>query len=148
MSQKLSGPIVLLVEDNADDEALTIRGLHLHLPSARVSVARNGKEAIGCLDGVLTINGDKISAIPNFVLLDLKLPLVSGFDVLKAIRASSATENVPVVVFSSSSEPKDVVSAYALGANTFVQKPTSFDDYIPTLRDVAHYWFELAQLPN
>src|SRR5476651_1413007 len=104
MLKKQASPIVLLVEDNADDEALTLRGLRLHLPFARVSVARNGKEAIGCLEGILTISGDKVTAVPDFVLLDLKLPLASGFEVLKAIRACTATENVPVVVFSSSSE--------------------------------------------
>jgi two-component system response regulator len=147
MSQKLTAPIVLLVEDNADDEALALRGLRIHLPSARVSVARDGREAIGCLDGRLTIHGEEIKAIPDFVLLDLKLPLASGFEVLKAIRATHATQNVPVVVFSSSNEPRDVSESYALGANTYVQKPTSFDDYLPTLRDVAHYWFEVAQLP-
>ena len=143
-----ASPIVLLVEDNADDEALTLRGLRQHLPSARVSVARDGNEAIGCLDGVLNIGGQSVQATPNFILLDLKLPFASGFEVLKAIRTCAATQTVPVVVFSSSNEPKDVTQSYALGANTYVQKPTAFDEYMPTLRDVARYWFEIAQLPN
>ena len=71
MTPNLAGPFVLLVEDNADDEALALKGLEIHLPLARVTVARDGKEAIGCLDGVLTIRGGEINAVPDFVMMDL-----------------------------------------------------------------------------
>ena len=145
--KKRQAPIVLLVEDNADDEALAVRGLRKHLPNARVSVARDGDQAIKCLDGALIIDRETVSGIPDFILLDLKLPLISGFEVLKAIRSCDATKDVAVVVFSSSNEPEDVRTSYALGANTFVQKPTGFDDYLPVIGEIAHYWFEVAQLP-
>jgi CheY-like chemotaxis protein len=148
MSQNLIEPILLLVEDNADDEMLAIRCLRKHLPLARFGVARDGKEAIACLEGILTIGEAQVKAIPDLVLLDLKLPYLSGFEVLRAIRKCKATENVPVVVFSSSDEPRDVTQAYALGANTYIQKPTAYDEYLPTLRHVARYWFEIARLPS
>src|SRR5438132_1060203 len=141
-------PVVLLVEDNADDELLALRGLRLHLPTARVCVVRNGEDALHCLQGTLEIKGEPVASSPDFVLLDLKLPFVSGFEVLKMIRELQATRLVPVVVFSSTNEPEDIRRSYSLGANSFIQKPIDLSAYMDTIGEVAHYWFETASMAN
>jgi two-component system response regulator len=138
--------IILVVEDNEDDEALAVRGFQTHAPTAQICVARNGQEAIDCLAGTLLINGLRVKATPHFVLLDLKLPLVSGFGVLKAIREHDVTKLIPVVVFSSSDAVVEVRESYELGANTYIQKPIDFDEYLQTIGDVARYWFTRATI--
>ena len=141
-------PLVLLVEDNEDDEALTLRGFNKHLPGARVIVARDGQQAISMISGIESGNqGTAQADVPDFVLLDLKLPLASGFEVMHRLRSVEATRKIPVVVFSSSDQPQDVANSYLHGANTFVQKPTQYEDYMPVIGAIAHYWFEVASLP-
>ncbi len=142
------GSTILVVEDNEEDEALALRGFRQHLPNAKVDVARNGQEAIDALLGKPDGSGNRIHALPDLVLLDLKLPVVSGFDVLRVIREDAATRLVPVVVFTSSDELKEVHRSYELGANTFIQKPMDFDEYLRTIGELTHYWFDRATLPG
>ncbi|HWD40648.1 MAG TPA: response regulator [Fimbriimonas sp.] len=146
--ERAEGPIVLVVEDNADDEALSCRAIRQQLPSVQIAVARDGQIAVECTSGVLSIADEEVQAVPDLVLLDLKLPKVTGLDVLRAIRKSPSMELVPVVVFSSSDQRQEVNRAYALGANSYVRKPTAYDEYLATVRGVTHYWFQVSDLPD
>jgi len=144
---RISHPVILVVEDNVDDEALSTRALRQQLPHARIAVARDGHDAVECTAGTLTINDVKVETTPSLILLDLKLPKIHGLDVLMAVRDCPTTKYVPVVVFSSSDERQDVDRAYARGANTYVRKPTEYEDYMRAVRMIADYWFNFATLP-
>lgn len=141
-------PLILVVEDNSDDEMLTVRTVSKELPNARVLVARDGEEALGYLDGQLTVDGQKVAGVPDFVILDLKLPKMSGDVVLKEIRDCESTACVPVVVFSSSDTVSDVQACYLAGANSYVCKPVDYKDYVESVRSVARYWFTISRLPG
>jgi CheY-like chemotaxis protein len=149
MSKRAShSPTILLVEDNEDDEMMTVRAFSKQLPGGQVSVARDGLQAVRCVKEGLLIDGVAVSDRPDFILLDLKLPLVSGHQVLTEIRNCESTKNVPVVVFSSSDAPEDVSRSYAGGANTYIQKPIEFVAYNEALAEICRYWFSLATLPE
>ncbi len=122
---------ILLVEDNPDDELLTLRALKGLPKPCSVTCARDGEEAIRRLE-----SGYR----PSLVLLDLKLPKLNGLEVLERLRASPELRHVPVVVLTSSREWIDVREAYRLGANSFVQKPVEFEDFIETVRLLGRYW--------
>jgi two-component system response regulator len=122
---------ILLVEDNPDDELLTLRALRAVAKSCPVVTARDGEEAVQLLrDG----------AAPVLILLDLKLPKLNGLEVLERLRGMPHLEHVPVVVLTSSRERVDVREAYRLGANSFVQKPVEFEEFIETVRMLGSYW--------
>jgi len=135
------GPFfVLLVEDDINDEALVHRALRSMEPNCIVLVARDGSEAIDYLFRTGPFEGLKTQPRPDLVILDLKLPKVGGFEVLRKIRENNTTSLLPVVVFSSSSEQSDVDACYRLGVNSFVQKPLDYDEFIEAVNLIGRYW--------
>jgi two-component system response regulator len=136
---------VLLVEDNPDDEALTLSAFEKSgVPHAMV-VVRDGAEALDYVFATGSHAGRDTSDIPDLILLDLKLPKFSGLDVLERLRADPRTRLVPVVVLSSSDEPDDQVKSYSLGANSYVRKSIDFDQFAAGMRMLADYWLQLNQ---
>jgi len=133
---------ILLVEDNPDDEALTLRALRKHDLANEVVVVRAGAEALAFFYEA-TRAGDE--PLPELVLLDLKLPKVDGLQVLKILREDAHTRRLPVVVLSSSSEERDIVQSYELGANSYVRKPVDFAEFSETVRQLAIYWLGLNE---
>jgi two-component system response regulator len=137
--------VILLVEDNPDDEALTLRALHKNNITNKVVVARDGVEAIDYLFGTGTHSGRDVSALPQVVLLDLKLPKLDGFEVLRRLRADERTRLLPVVILTTSNEEQDRLNGYGLGANSFVRKPVEFDRFIEAVRQLGLYWLLLNE---
>jgi len=137
--------VILLVEDNPDDEALTLRALKKNNIRNEVVVARDGVEAVDYLFGTGVHAGRDLSALPQVVLLDLKLPKMDGFEVLERIRSSEATKLLPVVILTTSNEDQDRIRGYRLGANSFVRKPVEFDKFIEAVRQLGLYWLILNE---
>jgi two-component system, response regulator len=137
--------VMLLVEDNPDDEALTLRALKKNNIRNEVVVARDGVEAVDYLFGTGAYAGRDLSAMPQVVLLDLKLPRMDGFEVLERIRSSEATKFLPVVILTTSNEDQDRLRGYGLGANSFVRKPVEFDKFIEAVRQLGRYWLILNE---
>lgn len=125
---------ILLVEDNADDEQLTLRAMRQSEVPNIILVARDGAEA---LDHLFGAHGGRL---PDLILLDLKLPKVSGLEVLQKLRTSEKTRSLPVVVLTSSDEEKDIIESYSLGANSYIRKPVDFDEFIDAVRQLGLYW--------
>jgi len=143
--------VILLVEDNPDDEALTLRALRKNNIRNEVVVARDGSEAIDYLFGTGVFAGRDLSTMPQIILLDLKLPKVDGFEVLNRVRASESTKLLPVVILTTSNEDQDRIRGYGLGANSFVRKPVEFDKFIEAVRQLGLYWLivnEPAPVPR
>lgn len=128
----IANRIILLVEDNPDDERLTIRALKRGNIANQIVVARNGEEALNILFSLETL--------PTVVLLDIKLPKIDGLEVLRAIRANERTHLLPVVILTSSSEERDIIESYNLGANSYVRKPVEFDRFTEAVRQLGLYW--------
>jgi two-component system response regulator len=137
--------MILLVEDNPDDEALTLRALKKNNISNEVVVARNGAEALDYLFGEGIYAGRNTQTMPQVILLDLKLPRVDGFDVLRKMRADERTKRLPVVILTSSDEEQDRVSGYDLGANSYVRKPVEFAQFLEAVKQLGLYWMLLNQ---
>jgi two-component system, response regulator len=136
----MAGPItILLVEDNPDDEALTVQALRTHT-NATVEVARDGQEA---LDYLVNNAND----LPRLVLLDLKLPNIDGLEVLRRVRADERTRRVPVVILTGYSAPNDVAAAYRSGANSYVRKPVDFDQFAEVIHHLGVYWLVVNEPP-
>ncbi len=143
----MASDVILLVEDNPDDEALTIRALKRNNISNEVFVARDGVEA---LDYVFArgVHADRdVDELPRLVLLDLKLPKVDGLEVLKQIRLDERTKRLPVVVLTSSKEEQDLVDSYNLGVNSYIRKPVDFTLFTEAVRQVGLYWLVLNEPP-
>ncbi len=130
---------ILLVEDSQDDVALTLRALGRHKLSGKVHVVRDGAEAIEYLQG---------DHLPRLILLDLKLPKVSGLDVLRRVKSDWRTRTIPVVVLTSSREGPDIEEAYRLGANSYIVKPVDFEQFIEAVSDAGLYWLVVNQPPR
>lgn len=128
---------ILLIEDNADDIELTLRAFRQKDLQNRIVVARDGAEAIS------VATGDQGRGVPALILLDLKLPKLNGLEVLKALRDDERTALVPVVVLTSSVEEEDLVSAYRLGANSYLRKPVDFDEFLGVVGQLGLYWLIL-----
>jgi two-component system, response regulator len=138
---------ILLVEDNPDDVALTLRAFkrsHLMNPLA---VARDGVEALDFLFARGAHAGRAGSPLPTLVILDLKLPRLDGLGVLKALRADARTALLPTVILTSSKEEQDVVSGYSFGANSYVRKPVDFVEFVEAVKVLGLYWLALNQIP-
>lgn len=131
---------ILLVEDNARDEALTLRALRKNNLANEVIVARDGVEALDYLFGTGKYDGRDTTVVPQLIMLDLKMPKMDGLQVLKALRGDDRTKRLPVVVFTSSSEQEDMIKSYDLGANSYVRKPVDFDGFTEAARQLGMYW--------
>ena len=139
---------ILLVEDNPDDEALTLRALNTNNLLNKVIVARDGQEAVDYLFGEGQYSDRDAAITPALILLDLQLPKIDGFGVLKRLRSNSLTKLLPVVILTSSVEQEDVLSGYGLGANSFVRKPVDFEHFIDIVSQIGPYWLLLNQRPE
>lgn len=128
---------IILVEDNPDDERLTLRALRKANIANEILIARNGEEALA-----MVLNADPL---PSVILLDLKLPKTSGLEVLRQIRASDRTRFLPIVVLTSSSEDRDIIESYNLGANSYVCKPVEFDRFTEAVSQLGLYWALINQ---
>jgi two-component system response regulator len=143
----MSERTILLVEDNPNDEALTLRALKKSNILNPVVVARDGADALDYLFARGEYQNRKPPGNPEVVLLDLKLPKVDGLEVLRQLRASERTKLLPVVVLTSSVEEQDVLRGYALGANSYVRKPVDFNQFVDAVRQLGLYWLVLNQRP-
>lgn len=137
--------VILMVEDNPRDEALTVRALRKSNIVNEVVVARDGVEALDYLFGTGAYEGRDTSIVPQLILLDLKLPRMDGLQVLRSLRADDRTRRLPVVVFTSSSEEEDMIKSYDLGANSYVRKPVDFEQFSEATRQLGMYWLILNQ---
>jgi two-component system response regulator len=138
---------ILLVEDNPDDEALTMRAFKKSHLANDVIVARDGVEALDYLFGTGAYEGRDVADKPHLILLDLKLPRLDGMDVLKRIRADERVNLIPIVVLTSSREQEDLIRSYALGANSYIRKPVDFNQFVNAVQQLGLYWLVLNESP-
>jgi two-component system response regulator len=131
---------ILLVEDNPNDIKLTLHAFKTANLANSVHVARDGVEALEFLFGAASSPDEKIPERPKLVLLDLKLPRLDGHEVLKRIKGDPRTSGIPVVVLTSSSEERDVMKTYDVGANSYIVKPVDFEQFTEAVRDIGKYW--------
>lgn len=140
-------PFILLVEDNPDDEALTLRAFKKNNLKNAIVVARDGVEALDFLFGTGSHTGRDLDRMPQVVLLDLKLPKIDGLQVLEKIRSDERTQMLPVVILTSSREQEDLLGSYRRGANSYIRKPVDFTQFIEAVQQLGLYWLVLNQLP-
>jgi two-component system, response regulator len=136
---------ILLVEDNPDDVELTLRAFRKSNVANEVIVVRDGVEALDYLFTTGQYAGRDSNALPQVVLLDLQLPRVGGLEVLQRVRSHPKTKLLPVVILTSSTEERDLVSGYSLGANSYVRKPVDFEQFADSVKQLGLYWLLLNQ---
>ena len=139
--------VILLVEDNPDDEALTLRAFKRSHVMNPIAVARDGNEALDFLFARGAYSERIGALLPTLIILDLKLPKLDGLGVLKALRADSRTQLIPVVILTSSKEEQDLISSYSLGANSYVRKPVDFTEFQEAVKILGIYWLMMNQAP-
>ena len=139
--------IILLIEDNRDDELLTLRALEKKGVAGEVVVARDGVEALDYLFGTGSYAGRDTGVMPQLILLDLKLPKIDGLEVLRRLRADERTPLLPVVILTSSKEQRDMLDGYGLGANSYVRKPVHFEQFVTAVEQLKLYWLVLNEAP-
>jgi two-component system response regulator len=139
---------ILLVEDDPNDAELTIHALNKHNIANHILHLHDGAEALEYLFGTGAYEGRKVENGPRVILLDLKMPRVSGMEVLKKIRADERTRKIPVTVLTSSREDPDIAACYELGANSYIVKPVDFEQFVETVRTLGMYWVLLNQPPQ
>lgn len=139
--------VILLVEDNPDDEELTMRVLRRNNILNEIVVAHDGSEALDYLFGAAPYAEEGKIVMPAVTLLDLKLPKVDGLDVLRRIRSNDLTSLLPVVVLTSSGEERDIIESYRLGANSYITKPVDFIQFTEAIRQLGLYWVVLNEAP-
>ena len=140
--------IILLVEDNPDDEALTIRALKKNNIGNHLVVVHDGVEALDYLFCTGTYANRDINDLPQIVLLDLNLPKIDGLEVLRRIRENETTSLLPVVILTSSKEEQDILKGYKLGANSYVRKPVDFNQFVEAVHQLGLYWLVLNEVPS
>jgi two-component system, response regulator len=136
---------LLLVEDDPNDVELTLIALRKHKLANKIHVVRDGEEALDFLFARGAYSQRTANGPPKVILLDLKLPKVSGLEVLKAVKEDPRTQSVPVVVMTSSREQRDMVEGYRLGVNSYIQKPIDFEHFQATIRELGYYWLVVNQ---
>jgi CheY-like chemotaxis protein len=136
---------ILLVEDNVDDMDMTIRALRKANLANKIHVARDGVEALDFIFCQGAYAGRRLDDAPKLILLDLKLPKVDGFEVLRQVKGDFRTKSIPVVVLTSSKEQRDVVDSYQLGVNSYIVKPVNFEGFAAAVKDLGIYWLLLNQ---
>jgi two-component system, response regulator len=141
----MDNKVILLVEDNPDDEALTLRALRKNNIQNEVVVAHDGVEALDYLFGTGSYEGRDVGVLPSVTLLDLKLPKIDGLEVLKRVRANERTQFLPIVILTSSKEEQDLINGYRLGANSYIRKPVDFAQFIEAVRQLGLYWLLLNE---
>jgi two-component system, response regulator len=139
---------ILLVEDNADDLDMTLRALRKANLANKIHVARDGAEALEFMFSEGAHAGRKMECVPKLILLDLKLPKVDGFEVLKRLKSDPRTALIPVVILTSSKEQRDVVESYQLGVNSYIVKPVHFEGFMTAVGELGMYWLLLNQHPK
>lgn len=143
----MTDKVLLLVEDNPDDEALTLRALEPGNRISKIIVAHDGVEAMDYLFGTGAFKGRDTRAMPQVILLDLKLPKINGLEVLARIRADPRTRLLPVVILTSSMEAQDLIQAYSLGVNSYIRKPVDFTQFKKAVQQLKLYWLALNEQP-
>ena len=143
----MKNKVILLVEDNPDDELLTLRALKKNGVLNEVVVARDGVEALDYLFACGSHSGRDAGVMPELILLDLKLPRVDGFEVLRRLRSDERTRLLPVVILTSSKEQQDMLEGYGLGANSYVRKPVNFEQFVSAVEQLKLYWLVLNEAP-
>jgi CheY-like chemotaxis protein len=139
--------VILLVEDNADDEALTRRAFKKNNVMNRLVVARDGVEALDYLFGTGAHAGRDLGVMPTVILLDLKLPKIDGLEVLRRLRGDARTRVIPVVVLTSSKEEQDLAQSYSIGVNSYIRKPVNFEQFMDAVKQLGLYWLVLNEAP-
>jgi len=143
----MENKVILLVEDNPRDEALALHALMKSNTANEVVVARDGAEALDYLFGTGTYAGHDLRVMPQFILLDLKLPKIDGLQDLRQIRAEKRTKRLPAVIFTSSSQEEDLINSYNLGANSYIRKPVDFEQFVEATKQLGLYWLVLNESP-
>jgi len=140
--------VILLVEDNPDDEMLTLRAMRKNNIANEIVVVRDGAEALEYIFATGTSEDRKMTDRPQVILLDLNLPKIGGLEVLKKIREDPRTALFPVVILTSSKEERDLVESYRLGANSYIRKPVDFLQFSEAIRQLGLYWLVLNEVPD
>jgi two-component system, response regulator len=142
------GVDILMVEDNPDDEKLTLRALRKYQLTNRIHVVRDGQEALDYVFCTGAYADRDISDRPHVILLDIKLPLIDGLEVLRRIKADDRTRTIPVVMLTSSREERDLVESYRLGVNSYIVKPVDFEQFTESARTLGMYWLLMNRPPK
>ena len=143
----MDGKVILLVEDNPDDELLTLRALRKNHVGNEVHVAHDGAEALDFLFGTGSYAGRDTRVQPQLILLDLKLPKIDGLEVLQRLRADPRTQLIPVVILTTSREESDLVAGYRAGVNSYIRKPVEFEEFSEAVHQLGMYWLLLNEVP-
>jgi two-component system response regulator len=148
MAASESGIDILMVEDNANDEELTLHALRKYRLANNIRVVRDGEEALEYIFCTGRYEGRDIEDRPHVILLDIKLPMVDGLEVLRRIKQDARTRTIPVVMLTSSREERDLVESYRLGVNSYIVKPVDFDQFKESARALGMYWLLLNKPPK
>lgn len=138
---------ILLIEDNDIDAELTLRAMEKHRLSNKIRRLTDGQEAIDYLFSKNEVSAEEENRLPQLILLDLKLPMISGLEVLRLIKSDPRTKKIPVVVLTSSTEDQDISACYQLGVNSYIVKPVEFENFMDSVQKLGFYWLLLNRYP-